>query len=99
MNRTTRQLTNSLRRLKWHFIHDQFAKKQKIRSRQRWLTQQHPDKRQYLENLQAEYRFVQEQVDKSLIPTTMACVLYTEINQAQTLKLQQTNQLETFSQQ
>ncbi len=48
----------------------------------------------YIEAFQAEYNFIQDQVKQGKIPATMASLLYTEINQAQTLQLQQAEQIE-----
>ena len=44
----------------------------------------------YIQAFQAEYSFVQQQVATDKIPVALATALYTEINQAQSLQLQQT---------
>ena len=48
------------------------------------------DSQWYIQAFQAEYSFVQQQVATDKIPVALATALYTEINQAQSLQLQQT---------
>ena len=50
----------------------------------------------YIQTFQFEYDFVQQGVTDGFIPTSMASVLYTEINQAQTLQLQENNQFDAI---
>ncbi|MCT4387266.1 sodium:proton antiporter [Leuconostoc pseudomesenteroides] len=50
----------------------------------------------YIQAFQFEYDFVQQGVTDGFIPTPMASVLYTEINQAQTLQLQENNQFDAI---
>lgn len=50
----------------------------------------------YIQAFQFEYDFVQQGVTDGFIPTSMASVLYTEINQAQTLQLQENNQFDAI---
>ncbi|MBK0039599.1 MULTISPECIES: sodium:proton antiporter [unclassified Leuconostoc] len=50
----------------------------------------------YIQAFQFEYDFVQQGVTDGFIPTSMASVLYTEINQAQTLQLQENNQFDVI---
>ncbi|WP_288946916.1 sodium:proton antiporter [uncultured Leuconostoc sp.] len=61
------------------------------RVRRDYDTSQPPvDSQWYIQAFQAEYSFVQQQVATDKIPVALATALYTEINQAQSLQLQQT---------
>lgn len=61
------------------------------RVRRDYDTSQPPvDSQWYIQAFQAEYLFVQQQVATDKIPVALATALYTEINQAQSLQLQQT---------
>ena len=60
------------------------------RVRRDYDTRQPPvDSKWYIQAFQAEYTFVQQQVADDKIPVTLATTLYSEINQAQSLPLQQ----------
>lgn len=60
------------------------------RVRRDYDTRQPPvDSKWYIQAFQAEYTFVQQQVADDKIPVALATTLYSEINQAQSLQLQQ----------
>lgn len=60
------------------------------RVRRDYDTSQPPvDSKWYIQAFQAEYTFVQQQVADDKIPVALATTLYSEINQAQSLQLQQ----------
>ncbi|MGX7051954.1 cation:proton antiporter [Leuconostoc palmae] len=50
----------------------------------------------FIRAFQEEYNYVQQQLDQNMIPNAMATVLYTEINQAQSLQLQQNETLDSL---
>lgn len=51
----------------------------------------------YIKAFQQEYNFIQRGVSNGFISSEMATVLYDEINQAQTLQLQRTQQLQSIT--
>ncbi|KAA8325614.1 MULTISPECIES: cation:proton antiporter [Leuconostoc] len=51
----------------------------------------------YMQAFQSEYNFVQQALMDNRISDTMANILYSEINQAQTLQLQQIRQLQSLN--
>ncbi|MCM0582017.1 sodium:proton antiporter [Weissella diestrammenae] len=55
------------------------------------------DSELYMQAFQFEYNFIHQGVSNGYIPQAMATELYNEINQAQTLQLQQQQQLETMT--
>ncbi|GMA69440.1 Na+/H+ antiporter [Leuconostoc litchii] len=50
----------------------------------------------YIQAFQYEYNYIQQASTAGDIPNTLAAVLYNEINEAQTLELQQINQIEAI---
>ncbi|KGB50353.1 peptidase [Leuconostoc mesenteroides P45] len=51
----------------------------------------------YIQAFQFEYNYIQQASSTGIIPNTLAAVLYNEINEAQTLELQQINQIEAMN--
>lgn len=51
----------------------------------------------YIQAFQQEYNFIQRGVSRGVITPEMATVLYDEINQAQSLQLQRTQQLQIIT--
>ena len=51
----------------------------------------------YIQAFQQEYNFIQHGVSRGVITPEMATVLYDEINQAQSLQLQRTQQLQIIT--